>query len=77
VTSQAPYDLVFANILATPLKRLAPQIANITRPGSHIVLSGILHRQARGVQNVYNGWRMVAVDKQRIGEWTTLTLRRC
>ncbi|MCL4139411.1 UNVERIFIED_CONTAM: hypothetical protein GTU68_024209, partial [Idotea baltica] len=49
VMRNAPYDLVFANILAAPLKRLAPQIADVTEPGAAIILSGLLHRQAPGV----------------------------
>ena len=76
VARDAPYDLVLANILAAPLKRLAPQIAAVTRSGAAVVLSGLLHRQAPGVERVFAGWGMRADERIRIGEWTTLTLRR-
>ena len=76
VMHHAPYDLVFANILAAPLKRLAPQIAGLTVSGSAVVLSGLLHRQAPGVERVFAGWGMHATDRIRLGEWTTLSLRR-
>ncbi len=76
VMRHAPYDLVFANILAAPLKRLAPQIARVTVSGSAVVLSGLLHRQAPGVERVFAGWGMHAVERIRLGEWTTLSLRR-
>lgn len=76
VMGNAPYDLVFANILAAPLKRLAPQIAAATTSGSAVVLSGLLHRQAPGVERIFNGWGMRAVERIRLGEWTTLRLRR-
>ena len=76
VMRNAPYDLVFANILAAPLKRLAPQIASVTVSGSAIVLSGLLHRQAPAVERVFAGWGMVAQDRIALGEWTTLSLRR-
>ena len=76
VRGDAPYDLVLANILAAPLKRLAPQIAGVTRSGSAVVLSGLLHRQAPGVEGVFAGWGMRAVERIRLGEWTTLSLRR-
>ena len=51
-----PYDLIFANILAGPLKRLAGQLAAQQAPGGVAILSGILARQARGVEVVYRGW---------------------
>ena len=76
VLRDAPYDLVFANILAAPLKRLAPQIAAVTEPGSAVVLSGLLHRQAPGVAQVFGGWGMQVRDRIRLGEWTTLRLER-
>ena len=76
VMAQAPYDLVFANILAAPLKRLAPQIGRAAAPGGHVILSGLLHRQAKGVENVFGGWRMRTIRRIRLGDWTTLLLRR-
>ena len=76
VLRDAPYDLVFANILAAPLKRLAPQIAAVTEPGSAVVLSGLLHRQAPGGAQVFAGWGMTVQDRIRLGEWTTLRLER-
>ncbi|MEL7214340.1 MAG: 50S ribosomal protein L11 methyltransferase [Pseudomonadota bacterium] len=74
--ARAPYDLVFANILAAPLKRLAPQMAAHTESGSIVILSGILNRQARGVEGVYEGHGFSIAARRQIGEWTTLTLRR-
>ncbi len=72
----APFDLVFANILAGPLKRLAPDMARHTDTGSVIILSGILNTQALGVEAVYKGWGFHRLAKRVIGEWTTLTLER-
>lgn len=76
VMQRAPYDLVFANILAAPLKRLAPQIGEAVAPGGHVILSGLLHRQAKGVENVFGGWRMQLIRRIKLGDWTTLLLRR-
>jgi ribosomal protein L11 methyltransferase len=53
---QASYDLVVANILTNPLRMLAPLLANATRPGGQIVLSGILEQQAQDVMNIYQQW---------------------
>jgi ribosomal protein L11 methyltransferase len=71
-----PYDLVFANILAGPLRRLAPEIAAAQPSGGVAVLSGLLARQAPGVLAVYGGWGYRRIDAVRLGEWTTLVLRR-
>jgi ribosomal protein L11 methyltransferase len=72
----ARYDLVLANILAGPLRRLAPQMAERVRPGGHAVLSGLLTRQAPAVLATYRGWRFAPVKRIVLGEWTTLVLRR-
>ncbi|MEL6479126.1 MAG: 50S ribosomal protein L11 methyltransferase [Pseudomonadota bacterium] len=71
-----PYDLVFANILAQPLKRLAQPIAIVTAPGGYAILSGLLAHQAPGVEAVYRGYGFRAVRRLRLGEWTSLLLRR-
>lgn len=71
-----PFDLVLANILANPLKRLAPHMAENTRIGARVVLSGILNRQAKSVIAVYAGHGMTLEHRLQIGEWSTLTLRR-
>ena len=49
-------DLVLANILAGPLIELASTLVSLTRPGGHIVLSGILAEQADPVMEGYRAW---------------------
>ncbi|MDO8812190.1 MAG: 50S ribosomal protein L11 methyltransferase [Gallionella sp.] len=51
-----PYDLVVANILTNPLRMLAPLLADATRQGGQVVLSGILEEQAQDVMNIYRQW---------------------
>lgn len=70
----APFDLVFANILAAPLKRLAPQMAAAQRSGGLAILSGLLTRQAPAVAAVYRGWGYRVRDRVVIDGWTTLVL---
>ena len=72
----APYDLVLANILAGPLRRLAPEMAAHQASGGIAILSGILARQAPGVTSVYRSWGYAPRFTVRIGDWTTLVLRR-
>ncbi len=70
------FELIFANILAGPLKRLAPQLAAHQAPGGVAILSGLLARQAAGVRAVYAGWGYRRIDQVRIDDWMTLVLRR-
>jgi ribosomal protein L11 methyltransferase len=49
-------DLVVANILANPLRLLAPALAGCTIAGGRIALSGILKSQAGEVAQVYRQW---------------------
>ncbi|MEM9010344.1 MAG: 50S ribosomal protein L11 methyltransferase [Pseudomonadota bacterium] len=72
----APYDLIFANILAGPLRRLAPEMARHSAPGGQVILSGILDRQAAAVLATYRGWGFRVLARDRLGGWTTLTLTR-
>jgi len=50
------YDVVVANILTNPLRLLAPLLADATKTGGQIVLSGILETQAQDVMNIYSAW---------------------
>lgn len=49
-----PADVVVANILANPLRVLAPLLIGLMKPGGHIVLSGILDGQAEAVIDAYS-----------------------
>ena len=51
-------------------------MAKHTTRGSVLILSGILNEQALGVEAVYKGWGFHRLERQTIGEWTTLTLQR-
>jgi ribosomal protein L11 methyltransferase len=49
-------DVMLANILAAPLIDLAPRLAQLTKSGGLIALSGILEHQADEVINAYTPW---------------------
>lgn len=76
IRASAPYDLVFANILARPLKRLAPHIARVCAAGGVAVLSGLLDAQAPGMEAVWRGHGFRRLFRVRREGWTTLALRR-
>jgi ribosomal protein L11 methyltransferase len=53
IRASAPYDLIFANILAGPLKELAADIEAAAAPGGTIILAGLLDEQMQGVLSTY------------------------
>lgn len=72
----APFDLVFMNILARPLKRLAPDAAAALRPGGIAILSGLLTTQCADVLATYRGWGVLPLRRIERRGWTTLILRK-
>ncbi|MFT4150130.1 MAG: tRNA (adenine(22)-N(1))-methyltransferase TrmK [Paracoccaceae bacterium] len=72
----APFDLVFANILKGPLIELAPPMAAHVAPGGRIILSGLLVVQAEGVTAAYVAAGFDLLNREDIGEWSTLVMRR-
>ncbi|GGD00230.1 50S ribosomal protein L11 methyltransferase [Halopseudomonas salina] len=50
---QQPADVLVANILAGPLVQLAPQLAQLVKPGGLIALSGILAEQSEDILAAY------------------------
>ena len=73
--AQGEYPLVLANILATPLKLLAPLLAGHLAPGASLVLAGILERQADELKAAYAPWLALEVSDQDDG-WILMTGRR-
>lgn len=70
--SQGQYQTVLANILATPLKVLAPLLCSYVAPGGHLVLAGILERQAEELQAAYAPWVSLEVAESQEG-WILMT----
>lgn len=72
----APYDLVFANILAKPLRLLAPQIASVASGDADLVLSGLLARDVAGVLSAYAAQGFALARRTDREGWATLMLKR-
>jgi len=70
-----PVDVIVANILANPLRLLAPVLAARVRHGGAIVLSGILEDQVAAVRGAYRRWFKLAAWGTDDG-WVALTGRR-
>lgn len=69
---ESQHNIVVANILANPLQVLAPALCQRITPGGHIVLSGILERQAEEVISTYQPWLKLHVWRECDG-WVCLT----
>jgi ribosomal protein L11 methyltransferase len=71
--AHAPFDLIFANILLGPLKRMAAPLARLAAPGGYVVLSGLLPGHANAVIAAFHALaleRRIACDG-----WTTLVFQ--
>ena len=68
------YRTVLANILATPLKVLAPLLCGHVEPGGSLVLAGILSRQADELKAAYAPYCQLQVSDEEDG-WILMTAR--
>ncbi len=66
------YQTVLANILATPLKVLAPLLCAHVAPNGRLVLAGILARQADELKAAYAPWCALQVADSEDG-WILMT----
>lgn len=73
--AQGTFDVVLANILATPLKVLAPLLCGHVRGGGHLVLAGILERQVDELKAAYAPWLALEVADTEDG-WVLMTAQR-
>ena len=73
--ARGEYPLVIANILASPLKLLAPLLCAHVAPGGHLILAGILSRQADELKAAYAPWLPLEVSDEEDG-WILMTAQR-
>lgn len=66
------FDLVIANILAGPLRELAPDIANAVAPGGRAILSGILDEQADWVAEAFQEAGLTIEKRPSLEGWTSM-----
>ena len=76
IRAYSPYDLVFANILARPLCRMAHALGRNLAPGGSAILAGLLVSQVRMVLAAHRRQGLVLEAVMREGDWATMILRR-
>jgi ribosomal protein L11 methyltransferase len=69
------YQLVLANILATPLKLLAPLLCGHLAGGARLLLAGLLERQAEEIAAVYAPWIELQISDREDG-WVLMSGRK-
>ena len=72
----APYDVVFANILAKPLRLLAPSLAAVTAPDGDAIVSGLLLADVPGVLAAWRAQGFHLAERIDLEGWASLRLRR-
>jgi ribosomal protein L11 methyltransferase len=70
--AKGQYQTVLANILATPLKVLAPLLCGHVAPGGYLVLAGILDRQEQELKDAYAPYCQLQVSDSQEG-WILMT----
>jgi ribosomal protein L11 methyltransferase len=72
----APYDLVFANILAKPLRLLAPSLAAVISADGEAIVSGLLLADVPGVLASWRAQGFHLAERIELEGWASLRLRR-
>ncbi|MCW6508518.1 50S ribosomal protein L11 methyltransferase [Lichenifustis flavocetrariae] len=70
----APYDFIFANILAKPLRLLAPEIRAVAAQDAALILSGLLPRDVPGILSSYAAQGFALRRRLTLEGWCTLLL---
>ena len=76
IRQQAPFDLIFANILARPLASLAQGLSQILAPGGNLILSGLTADQLRWISACYLNRGMIIRRIIRNGNWIALVVQK-
>ena len=76
VSRSGPYDLIMANILAGPLRRMAADLTGNLAPRGQLILSGLLRSQARQIVGDYRARQMVLDRRLDQGDWCCLVFSR-
>ncbi len=72
----APYDLVFANILAKPLRLLAPSLAGVMAGEGEAIVSGLLIPDVPGVLSAWGAQGFYLRERIELEGWASLRLSR-
>jgi len=75
IKRDAPFDLIFGNILLGPLLRLAVPLSRLAGRNARVVLSGLLPGHANAVLSIYRAQGFVLERRIPLDDWVTLVLK--
>ncbi len=76
IAAAAPFDVIFANILARPLVTLAPHIGRLAAASGAVLLSGLYGDQDRWIEARYRLAGFRPLFRIPLEGWSTLVLSR-
>jgi ribosomal protein L11 methyltransferase len=76
VQQRKPFDLIIANILASALKDMGPELRSVCADQCHVILSGILNEQVQSVLDIYQALGFTLQNSYEQQDWTTLLLQK-
>lgn len=76
VSKNAPYDIIFANILARPLIEMAPNLAENLRTGGYCVLSGFVGEQEEWVLDAHRRQGLELVKIYELDNWRAALMEK-
>ncbi len=76
IAAAAPFDFVFANILAGPLAELAPGMADHVAKNGRVMLAGLMREQEEGVVSAYEAAGFRLINKLDQSTWPVLLFVR-
>ena len=76
IAAAAPYDLIFANILARPLVALSTGLSRALAAGGELILSGLTLEQMRWIEATYQSRGLALEARICRGNWASLVFTR-
>ena len=72
----AKFDLIFANILFTPLKKIIKSVHKFLVKNGLVILSGISEKQAIKIKEIYSGHNFTKIYSLKEENWITLVMKK-
>ncbi len=76
VRHMKPFDLVFANVLAAPLRHMAHHLRDVISESGALVLSGLLNREVHSIVSVYKNYGLKPNKIFHYREWSAILFKR-
>ena len=76
IRTNAPFDLIFANILFLPLKKMVKSANKYLFKNGLLILSGISIKQSIRIEKIYVGHNFKKIASLTDENWMTLVMKK-